>query len=202
MRRGIVVALVLGLVGCAGVHVTPGDSGKGIRYYRSAPYLLAYTDNNGGIKTELVYLPDTHQVFAAYPYSIFATANTTFDFEGGLLRTGEAEVDTGVIPRAVVSALEKIATASIAAALREPATGKPNVVPAPRLFRVVWDGGTAYLVGPNGPICAGTTTDINVKGKPAPLQPCTHPPPPCVPPPCIQSAAPVPTATNSAGGAL
>jgi hypothetical protein len=188
-RYSIIPVLVL-LVGCAGVHVTPGDSGKGIRYYRSKPYLLVYTDNNAGLKTELTYLPDTTRVFAAYPYNILASSETSFEFEGGVLRTGEATIDTGVVPRAVLAAVEKVATASIAAALREGADAKPNIVPAPVLYRIEWDGKTAYLVGPEGRVCAGTTTDIFVKGK-VELQPCNPPGPlpACKPLPCTPPAA-------------
>lgn len=165
MRRGFAITLLFLLVGCAGVNYqNEKPNAKGIRYYRSTPYLLVYTDNDGGLKTELIYLPDTKHVMTAYPYSLLASNNSVFTFEGGVLRSGESEVDETVVPMAVLSALEKVATASISA-FRKNNLDKTGLVPAPRLYRIAWRGGSAYLIGPDGPVDPGSTTDIRVQGK-------------------------------------
>ena len=60
--RLIYLVLTLTLIsGCASVsvkRVSPDDDGTGIKYYKEAPFLLLYTDADGGIKSELHYLPD------------------------------------------------------------------------------------------------------------------------------------------------
>jgi len=189
MHRAIAAAMLF-LVGCAGVTYEPEtNDSKGIRYYRSAPYLLVYTDNDKGLKTELVYLPDTRTVLTAYPYSTLATNSTTLEFSNGILQSAESQIDQTVIPQAVLSALEKVAVATIGAFRK--AEDKTGLVPAPRLYRIAWDEqNRAYLIGPNGCEPGGISTDIRVAGKteadgtelpagcePPQMKPASPPPP-------------------------
>jgi hypothetical protein len=174
-------AIALGiLTGCAGIKVEPNTSeSAGIRYCQSSPYLLVTTDNDGGIKTELLFLPDCSRKMSARPYSVLAKNDTTLEFENGVLRTGESEADTAIVPKAVLSALEKVATTAFAAAAANaPAATEPRRVPGPILFRIELncDGcNKVRLIGPNGTVAEGSTTDIYVKDSPAPTIPQTAP---------------------------
>ena len=149
MTRGFrsLFALMFALLvsGCAGMHVAPdGDKSLGVRYYQRAPFLIVYTDNAGGLTSRLVYLPDTRKVLSAYPYSILATNKTTLEFNEGTLTSGEVDADTAVIPKAVVTALAKIA--EVAVKNRNIAAGKG--LPPPSLYRIdVMPDGTVKLVG-------------------------------------------------------
>lgn len=166
----IVGTLAIGvLVGCAGIRVEPdSDAAAGVRYYQSSPYLLVTTDNDGGLKSELLYLPNLRKKMSARPYSFLAKNDSTLEFENGVLRTGETEGDATVVPKAVLSALEKVATAAIAA-MNAPTEGGPKRVPGPVLFRIDVNcgGGQACLVGPQGKVAGGTTLDVFVSGVPA-----------------------------------
>jgi hypothetical protein len=144
-------ALLLG--GCAGVtHRGVPDAiadarDKGIRYYDTSPYLFIRTDNEGGLISELVYLPDTTKKRSVRPYSLMAKNTTTLTWEdGGLFVTGtDAEVDTTDVPIAVIGALEEAAKTFVKnrgfldaadAPVRAPANA-PSRAPEAYVFKIV-----------------------------------------------------------------
>jgi len=145
------VPLTLFLASCAGLTVTrvaTSEADKkelGIRYYESSPYLLVHTDNEGGLVTRILYLPDPAKKMTVRPYAYFANSSTTLNFKNGILSSAETSVDETAVPKAVLGAIEKAATAAIMAA-DEP-TGEPHRVPAPYLFKIVINGDDIKLLG-------------------------------------------------------
>lgn len=153
------------LSGCAGLTIKPvpndaaDNAAKGFRYYRSAPFLLIYADNKGGLETKILYLPDTTKKMSVHPYSYLASNNATLVFDKGRLAQAKAEVDETVIPAAAVTALETVAKELVAAKLvRRP---EPIQAPAPYLFRIVKKDGRWTLEGDQGQ---------DQQGKPAPIR--------------------------------
>jgi hypothetical protein len=150
--------LLLTLCSCAGLtvnSVTDENKERGIRYYESSPYLLVHTDNEGGLVTRLIYLPDPTKKMAVRPYTRFASSSTTLNFKNGVLSSAETSVDETAVPKAVLGAIEKAATAAIMAA-DEP-QGETHRVPAPYLFKIVFEGNDIKLkggqaLGPDGKI--------------------------------------------------
>jgi hypothetical protein len=158
------------LFGCAGSdfhRVTDDATDVGIRYYGSSPYLLIHTDNDGGLVSQLVYLPDKSKKMSVRPYSYLATNATTLTFDKGVLRTGESTVDTAVIPKAVLTALETVAVAAIkGVALQEESEGKGPSVPFPVLFKIEVDASGFHLYG--DPNITGTDGIFVGADKPVP----------------------------------
>ncbi|HUP60086.1 MAG TPA: hypothetical protein VNA69_06665 [Thermoanaerobaculia bacterium] len=158
MKRFLASLIAFVLAGCAGMHVTKigadtDFTSSGIRYYGSSPYIYVTTDNAGGLTPTLVYLPDPKKKMSAYLYNIVSTNDATLEFENGMLKTSEITADSAVLPKAVISALEKIAVAALA---RNEAKDPPNV-PLPYIFKVLFDvDGMPYLIDKDGPIDAGS----------------------------------------------
>lgn len=161
------VAMIIAFVcsGCAGMYVTKvagsaaDDSAAGIRYYGSSPYIYVTTDNAGGLTPTLVYLPDPQKKMSAYLYNIVATNDATLEFENGILKTSEVTADSSALPKAVVTALEKIAVAVVGAA-NEIDEG-PNI-PPPYIFKILFDAdGIPYLIDKNGRVPAGSLAGIH-----------------------------------------
>gem|GEM_PF-3076201 len=160
------LAALLVAAGCAGINVEPVDdqtdaAARGFRFYESAPFILVFTDNKGGLVSELHYLPDLTRKQHVKPYNYFASNHTTLTFSNGMLTQAKAEVDETAIPNAAIAGLQQVATGIVAAAnanVADPALQ----VPAPYLFRVVKKNGKWQLAGDNSgrqPInlTAGTT---------------------------------------------
>ncbi|MFM9434296.1 hypothetical protein ACFDR9_001351 [Janthinobacterium sp. CG_23.3] len=149
---------LLALTGCAGVEVLsiPDAAADarvtGFRYYDTSPFLLVYTDTKGGLKSELLYLPDTSKKRSIRPYNYAASNDSTFRFDNGRLVEAKAVVNEAAIPVGVLSALEKAALAGGVAA------GPGNQIPAPYLFRIVKRNGNWALTG-------GQALDLD--GRPA-----------------------------------
>jgi hypothetical protein len=166
------VLLLLTLSSCAGLTVNRVDSDdkeRGIRYYESSPYLLVHTDNEGGLVTRLIYLPDPTKKMAVRPYARFASSSTTLNFKNGVLGSAETSVDETVVPKAILGAIEKAATAAIMAA-DEP-QGETHQVPAPYLFKIVFEGNDIKLkggqaFGPNGTTVAPIEVTVPKEKKP------------------------------------
>ena len=140
------------LVGCAGVEfqeVTKENDHRvrGLRYYDSAPYLIIQSNNQGGINSQLVYLPDTSTVMSARPYSFLATSKSSLSFDGYF--TGmQTESDATAVPEAVIKALGEVARTAVPAisgALAD--DDKVEPLPAPYIFKLVPEGGTIRFVG-------------------------------------------------------
>lgn len=149
MRAIVTFALAAAmLTGCAGLEMkdissdVDDSAALGFRYYDTSPFLLVYTDSKGGLKSEVLYLPDTQKKRSIRPYSYGAKNDATFKFENGRLVGAKATVDETVIPVAAISALEKVATSLVKAAN----AGKDGI-PPPYLFRIRYDGTNWQLAG-------------------------------------------------------
>jgi hypothetical protein len=153
MQNLLLMFLAILLASCAGTTVTTvndqqDETARGIRYYPPAPYLLVYTDNEGGLTSRIIYLPDTSQKMSAHPYAILASNTTAFGFDEtmGYLKGFSVDANAEEVPKAFVAALEQVASAAIKAA---PAANvvEVNGVPAPHLFKIVVRGGEIQLLG-------------------------------------------------------
>ncbi len=127
---------VTSLIGCAGLEVEPvlnaaaDKAARGFRYYRSAPFLLVYTDNKGGLQTKLLYLPDPTRKMSVRPYNCLASNKATLVFDKGRLTQAKTEIDETAIPSAVITSLEKVAKELVKARLappRKPLTCRPRI---------------------------------------------------------------------------
>lgn len=178
MRIVFLVAIVL-ISGCAGTDVarvsdvTYHTAGKytdeqadGIRYYDTAPFLLVYSDGNGGLTSQLLFLPDLTQKRVIKPYAVLASNTSTLTFVNGVLTQGKAEVDETLVPKALVGALEKAATAALAGTLNAAGRTPTAQLPPPQLFKIVIKGETAQLIGGPGVDMNGKLRliDVTVSG--------------------------------------
>lgn len=148
MRIVLAAAAAALFVACAGLRVNEvrqEQRAAGIRYYQRAPFLLIYTDNAGGLTSDLLFLPDTRTVMSVEPYAVLASNRTSLEFSDGVLTKGEADVDTGAIPKAALAALEKAVTASLAGGFALP--GEQPTLPAPVLYRIDFRNGEIVLTG-------------------------------------------------------
>jgi hypothetical protein len=151
-----VLPLLSTLAACAGLEVkdvssvAADDEARGVRYYESSPYLLVHTDNQGGIVTRILYLPDRTKKRSIRPYSQLARGTSTLQFENGVLTSSQTELDAAVVPKAIVSALEKAAIAFLAANQVKKAPEEEKFVPGPRLFKIVIHGDSVTLKIGNG----------------------------------------------------
>lgn len=162
MGRGpALAALIFAITGCAGTNVSrisspqygvggkyTDDQADGIRYYESAPFLLVYSDGKGGVVSKLLFLPDLTRKRVIDPYAVLSSNNSTLTFTNGVLTQGKTVVDETVVPKAVVGALEKAATALLSGAFNAPGAPPSAQLPPPQLFKVVLlPNGGAKLVG-------------------------------------------------------
>ncbi len=143
IRAGL-ASLALLLSSCAGLSgrsLTEDQdwSATGFRYYDSSPYLLIYTDNQGGLNSELKYLPDLTKKREVKPYQFLASVEGKFSFADGILTGADSTGDGTAVPKAVISALEKAASAAIAAdgKLRAEAKDADGLAPRVYLFKIV-----------------------------------------------------------------
>ena len=156
--------LILLLSACAGLTVKRANDGDdGIRYYRTSPFLLVYTDNSGGLTSEVHYLPDLTKEMSIKPYNYLASNKSTIKFDKGRLTSAKAVVDETVIPATVVKGLEKVATALIKAAN---AAGPKYQVPSPYLFRIIYKSNKWQLAGGQGVDANGRPVSIRVTRTP------------------------------------
>ncbi|WP_395739892.1 hypothetical protein [Prosthecobacter sp.] len=144
MRNGLAAGASLLLSACAGLSggsLTEDQDWRanGFRYYDSSPYLLVYTDNKGGLNSELKYMPDLTKKRQVKPYQFLASVDGTLTFEDGILTGAESNGDGTAVPKAVISALEKTAKAAIAADMgtaRE-AMDADGLAPRVYLFKII-----------------------------------------------------------------
>jgi hypothetical protein len=154
LRLVAAAAAAVALGACAGLEVQDASGAadatvEGIRYYESSPYLLVYSDNAGGLVTRIVHLPDRTKKRSIRPYAVLAKGKGTFTFSNGVLTGADAQLDAGVIPRAVVAAIETAAQAAIVAGRGgEAATA---TLPAPYLFKIEVHGDQVTLIGGDRP---------------------------------------------------
>jgi hypothetical protein len=144
--------LPLTLCACAGIHTHPiltdndEASNRGFRYYESSPYLLVQTDNEGGLKSQLLYLPDETKKRSIRLFNYAASISITLEFTHGVLTHGVADVDETVVPNAIISALETAAKAAIMGG-NTPEGKKTPPLPGPYLFKILIKGDQVTLKG-------------------------------------------------------
>jgi hypothetical protein len=155
----LALCIPLGWCGCAGVsHRSIDDlradrAARGFRYYEASPYLLVQTDNAGGLKSELKWLPDRTKLRQATPYKFLAKNEATFEFANGVLSKSDSVGDGTAIPNAFIQAAEKVASAAIKAGALDDPRANADVQPtAPRvyLFKIVKLDGAWTLLGASG----------------------------------------------------
>ena len=135
------------LFGCSTTvtHSAATESGIGIRYYQSSPYLLVYSDSKGGLRWQILYLPDQTKKMMVEPKVLGGRSELTMFFHNGIL-TGSSELgDTTEIPKAIVATVQS-ALPLIAAALAAP----PPQVPAPYLYKLVVKKDQLAFIGGQG----------------------------------------------------
>jgi hypothetical protein len=141
--------LLAALTGCytSVTHKLATNSGTGIRYYRSSPYLLVYSNSKGGLCWQILYLPDQTKEMMVTPSVVGGRSELDLYFHNGIL-TGSSELsDTTELPKAIISAVQSalplIAKAAAFAAA-------PPQVPAPYLFKIVVAGDQVKFIGGQG----------------------------------------------------
>lgn len=147
------------LTGCAGVAHQPVSDAvadqrvTGLRYYDTSPYLFIRTDNQGGLTSEFVYLPDTTKKRSAKPFAFLAKNKTvlTWEEDGTALTSSASDVDTGEVPKAIVEALEETGKTFLKNLNFDAGDDKTRTAPAtaPKayIFKVVKRNGVWGLVG-------------------------------------------------------
>ena len=161
--RSVRLSITLGLCALAACTATvthqpdPLDSSTGIRYYRPAPYLLVYSNSKGGLKWQVLYLPDRTKLMTLMPSVVGGRAEVTLYFKNGML-VGESELgDTTEVPRAIIAA------AQTALPLLAAAESTGNTVPAPYLYRIVVNDTTVQFIGEQGD--TSVSVPINKSGS-------------------------------------
>jgi hypothetical protein len=122
------------------------DTCNGFRYYQSAPFLLVYSDGKGGLGWQIQYLPDLSRKMTAQPQAIMASLNTTLTFQNGCLSDSKDVADATAVPKAVISAVEKVVSA-LAAGGGAPAPSNNYQVPKPHLYKIVIRPGRIDFLG-------------------------------------------------------
>lgn len=117
----------------------------GIRYYRSSPYLLVYTDGKGNLVWKIYNLPDQTKLMVATPHQFFSKITTNMTFVNGVLTTAHTETDSAAAVKAVIGSVEKILPLLAAANLPAATT-----IPAPRLYKILVQENELQLVGGPG----------------------------------------------------
>lgn len=145
-------------------HATAASTG--IRYYESAPYLLIYSDGKGGLKWQILYLPDQSHTMSATPEVRGGAAQMTLYFQNGVLGTSTVQGDTTAIPSAILAAAQAAVPLLIGAGVFE--GPKPVPFPSPYLFKIVVSGGSVRFIGGQGTDGDGKAVDIQVPLPPPP----------------------------------
>lgn len=162
-NRNVALALIALLVfGCSASvkHMQATDSGTGIRYYQSSPYLLVNSNSKGGLQWRILYLPDQTKMMMAEPHVVGGRVEMAMFFHNGVLTGGNALGDTTELPKAVIAAVQSaiplLGLAMMAAT--------PPTVPAPYLYKIVVVGDKVTFIGGHGDI--GIKVPIIQGGKP------------------------------------
>jgi hypothetical protein len=148
-----IVAVVLLISLCGGCTATvtyqrEGTGSTGIRYYESAPYLLVYSDGKGGLKWQVLYLPDQSHIMTATPTVRGGKTQMTLYFQNGALGSSTVAGDTTTIPSAILAAAQAVIPIIAAAVVAE----KPEepTFPKPYLYKIRVSGGTVEFRGGQG----------------------------------------------------
>lgn len=141
------ICLVALFQGCAQVKHLPIASEKedatdsGIRYYRSAPYLLIYFNATGDREWKIMNLPDVTTKMSAQPSNVLSKVKADLTFVNGVLSDSKEEADDTALGKAVLEAIEKIVPLLAAT---------PNAkteVTAPVIYKIIVKGDAAWLKG-------------------------------------------------------
>jgi hypothetical protein len=175
----IALALIICLIsfGCATVNVKTLDKKEdccdtGIRYYERAPFLLVYSDGKGGVVTKVHYLPDRNKLRSVHPFNFMASNKNTLNFKDGMLEDSTNIIDATAVPKAVIKAVETVASTVLKGMADFVATEKGHiskfvyVLPPPELYRIYIKGEEVELVGGAGkgpPIQFNLQTQEEVK---------------------------------------
>ena len=127
---------------------TADESNRGIRYFGTSPYLIAYSDGKGGIVTQVSYLPDPAKKMSATPVGRLAEVKATMDFDRGVLTTSVEGGDATAVPKAIVEAVKTFAPLLLAGL--KAAEPKQYQVPAPYIYKIVVQGNNVYFLGGQG----------------------------------------------------
>lgn len=173
----ILILLATSLYGCAGMTAEMdslheikergfsfSSQSQGFRYYESATYILVYTNNNGGLETKVLTLPDLDRKMSVRPYSYIASQTVEMSFANGMLGAATADADATAVPKAILGAAQQAASAAAKAGLLdaptdEVAKAKIRTVPGPYLFKLVLvdEGGKKKLR-----LVGGENTDLMI----------------------------------------
>jgi hypothetical protein len=152
--RGLSIALLTLCCACSATvkyeraKDADGSTGTGIRYYESAPYLLIYSDGKGGLKWQILYLPDQSHIMLATPVVHGGgKSQLTLSFQNGILGTSTVAGDTTAIPSAILAAAAAVIPVLVAGVLEGK---KPEEFPAPYLYKIVVDADSVHFLGGQG----------------------------------------------------
>ena len=133
--------------GCSSnvTHEPATADGTGVRYYRSSPYLLVYSNGKGGLKWQILSLPDPTKLMMATPIVTGGRVEMTLYFQHGVL-AGSTEIgDTTELAKSVVAAVQ--AAIPLLAKLR---AAEAPTVPPPYLYKIVVAGDQVNFIGGEG----------------------------------------------------
>jgi hypothetical protein len=85
---------------------TADERARGIRYYGTSPYLIAYSDGKGGMVTQVTFLPDPAKKMSAAPKAALADVGATMTFDRGVLTQSTENGDATAVPTAILKAVE------------------------------------------------------------------------------------------------
>jgi hypothetical protein len=125
------------------------DADRGIRYYGTSPYLIAYSDGKGGMVTEVRYLPDPKKKMSASPRTTLADVGATLTFDRGVLTESTETGDATAVPTAILKAVEAFGPALLGL-LNEAQKQQEHSLPAPYVYKIVVRGGDVHFVGGRG----------------------------------------------------
>ncbi len=143
-----VMSLVI--VGCSATvthQMATDETGSGIRYYDSAPFLIIYSDGIGGLKWQIRYLPDQTRIMTATPSVIGGHTEMTLYFQNGMLGSVSTVGDTTEVPKALIGAVQSALPFLVGAA----ETPKPpEGFPAPYIYKLIVNNDKITFIGEHG----------------------------------------------------
>ena len=115
---------------------------RGFRFYDTSPYILVKTNNQGGLTSEVKYLPDLTKKRSARPYAFLSSNDTKLTFggtgnEGLTLTQGVSDAKADAVPAAIAEATPVVPEVD----------GRPAKAPPFALFKVVKRDGQWGIIG-------------------------------------------------------
>jgi len=146
------------ILGCSATikHVPIKDddadkSADGIRYYQASPYLLVYSNSKGGLKWEILYLPDQTKKMTVTPKVTGGRSEVALFFKNGVFTGSTVLGDTTELPKAVIAAVQS-AIPLLTTLLLAPIEEERPKVPAPYLYRIIVKGKEVIFIGEKGSV--------------------------------------------------